>query len=61
MVSNREAIRSLFRVERSGNLPALSAIFPAQPAPVVCNAEAGHELKMLRCMLRNGAERESGS
>lgn len=46
----QQAIRDVFRVsqDRLGNLPALAAIFPDEPAPIVRLGEAGRELASAR-------------
>jgi putative SOS response-associated peptidase YedK len=51
VTTNQEAIRRLFAVanDRAGNLPALSAVFPDQFAPIVRNAAGGgRELVLAR-------------
>ena len=49
MVSNREAIRRLFRVERGGgNLPSMPGIFPNTQAPIVRTVDGERVLAMHR-------------
>ena len=50
VTKGQAAIREAFRamVDRTGNLPPLSGIFPDQMAPVVRSGPGGRELTMLR-------------
>ena len=51
MVSNREAIRRLFKIDgddRAGNLPSLPGIFPNYEAPIVHVVDGARTLSMYR-------------
>jgi putative SOS response-associated peptidase YedK len=50
ITTNQAAIIALFRVINRyvGNLPPMPGVFPDYPAPVVRNASAERELRMMR-------------